>query len=392
MQPVLGQLIAMHNYRRPLGSATERVFINRYISPLPGAEIDQWGNWHVKIGTSRTLFSCHTDTVAHEDGYQTTHYDPSTGVLALSRKARNGRSNCLGADDTVGVFLMLQLIARQIPGHYVFHYGEERGCIGSSALNLQVNPTWFAQFDRAIAFDRHGKRDVITHQSTGRCCSDTFALALATLLNSADGSVLNYAPSNRGIYTDTAEYVDNVAECTNLAVGYEDEHSWRESVDTRHVLHLLDVLSSVDLESLPTARDPKAVDVDDRYQWFADRWTYLSGGKSRRYVDCDLPDYDRPLWQVDQPIDDSTDDSTDTRNLSALDRMVLSWDDLEDDELTALDDRELATYLDPDHARVQASLRRAQLEMIRRCAACGHFKHVESHGCCRTCLLQLEDR
>lgn len=250
--PTVATLMHMLTYCRPRGTATEREYVDRFLMTLPNAYRDVYGNVLVTVGDpAGVLFSCHTDTVHRKEGRQTLHMDPATGIVGLSKRASK-RYNCLGADDTVGCFLMRAMVQAGVPGQYVFHYGEESGGIGSGELARAYGP-WLQGFRMAIAFDRRSTGDVITHQARGRCCSDTFAQSLAAALN-AHG--LTYAPSDHGIYTDTAEYVEHIAECTNLSVGYNMEHSTRETVDTRHVLQLLSALLVIDWPALTVERVP----------------------------------------------------------------------------------------------------------------------------------------
>jgi len=183
-------------------------------------------------------------------------------------------SSCLGADDTAGVFLMTEMIARNVPGRYVFHFGEERGCVGSEAL-VRENPAWLADIKIAIALDRKGTQDVITHQG-GRTCSDDFARDLA------QGIGMGYAPSDQGIYTDTERYASVVPECTNVSVGYEGAHTSREYLDARHVIALLARLCALDARVLGVYRDPLA----DAWGW-DDEDVYTTFDKGQ-YLD---PDY-----------------------------------------------------------------------------------------------------
>jgi hypothetical protein len=268
----LAELIKMHTFRRPMGSKTERQFIKEYIQPLPGAEQDMYGNWHVQIGDSRVLWSCHTDTVHTNQGRQRVDY--SDGILTLAPKEKSvktygsylntngqtvqtykilkqGRSNCLGADDTAGVFIMRNMILRGVPGNYVFHYGEERGGLGSRHLSYASKFLQF--FDFAIAFDRHGYTDIITEQAGGYCASHTFAASLAKQLAQHG---LEYEACTFGIFTDTANYTDEIAECTNLSVGYDGEHTDDEALDCKYVLRLLDAVSNLDETQLVVDRRP----------------------------------------------------------------------------------------------------------------------------------------
>lgn len=253
---LLARLVTMHAYCRPAGSPCERAFIERYVLPL-GATRDAHGNYHVIVGDAPILWSCHTDTVHSSSGHQRVRLD-RFGELTSKR------SNCLGADDTAGVFLCHELIRRGIAGHYVFHYGEEKGCIGSHAL-AKSEPTWLTDIKYAIALDRGGCRDIITHQLSARTASDAFGQAFASALNVCG---LNYEPSDRGVYTDTESYAHLIPECTNVSVGYFGAHGSAESLNTHHVLALLEALSTIDVLALPVDRDPSTYQDYGAYGYY----------------------------------------------------------------------------------------------------------------------------
>src|SRR3546814_4503361 len=78
-------------------------------------------------GRPRTLWSCHVDTVAAVGGAQAVGID-AHGVAHLC-DGKAGMS--LGADDGAGLWIMLGMIAAAFPGLYLFHRGEEQGCLGS---------------------------------------------------------------------------------------------------------------------------------------------------------------------------------------------------------------------------------------------------------------------
>ena len=92
LMSLLATLLDMHTYCRPAGTETERAFIAKYIAVLPGAYQDHYRNWHVQIGESNILWSCHTDTVHNHEGRQTLHYDAVNQVLCLSRKSKHHSS------------------------------------------------------------------------------------------------------------------------------------------------------------------------------------------------------------------------------------------------------------------------------------------------------------
>lgn len=242
------ELLQMLTYCRPAGSDTERSFINRYIASLPDAWEDAYNNWHVVIGDSPILWSCHTDTVHRSGGRQTVHVDAKTNIVTLSKRSKH-TSACLGADDTAGVWLMRSMVLAHVPGHYVFHYGEEIGGEGSQAIAHDW-PAIVSDATFAIALDRQGYGDVITHQM-GRTASDAFAESLADQLN-AHG--LKYAPSDRGVFTDTAHYTDAIGECSNVSVGYGRQHSRDEWLDVGFIALLLPALCAIDASALVASR------------------------------------------------------------------------------------------------------------------------------------------
>lgn len=243
------QLLEMLTYQRPYASAMDEAFVNRFIRVHPHQDLGPMGNVLISVGESRTLFSSHTDTVHRVEGVNPICYDKNLEIIYQTR------SNCLGADCTTGVWLMLKMIEAGIPGAYLFHRGEEKGGIGSAWMAENM-PEWLQQFDRAIAFDRCSDSHVITHQSGGRCCSDRFAEHLAEQLGTL------WKPNQGGIYTDTAEYTHLIPECTNLSIGYEGNHSSGEYQDTAFLAQLLEVLPKINWEKLPTIRDVTEDDYD----------------------------------------------------------------------------------------------------------------------------------
>ncbi|TIW53833.1 MAG: hypothetical protein E5V54_24025 [Mesorhizobium sp.] len=251
-------ILDMFQYRRPRGSATEQKFIDTFLTPL-GFKRDEYLNLYLIVGSAETIptimFSSHVDTVHRKDGIQTLNYDQKTGILTLSKRAIREGSNCLGADDTAGIWLMTEMIKAGVPGYYMIHHGEESGCIGSSDLAHHC-PNFLREFGAAIAFDRQDYGDIITHQSPGRTCSDKFAQALADQLG-------GYAPSQWGVYTDTAQYSHLIAECTNVSVGYRGQHTSREQQDVPFLIELRNKLLAVDWAALPISRDPSEVEEDD---------------------------------------------------------------------------------------------------------------------------------
>lgn len=208
-----------------------------------GFRKDKHGNYYYQIGNSSTVFTCHLDTACK------THLDVRH-VFDLNYIRTDG-SSILGADDKAGMTVLLYMIERRVPGMYYFFIGEECGCIGSRAA--AKDRADFAHYRRMISFDRRGTTSVITHQSSRRTCSDKFARALSSKL-SVGG--LQFRPDDTGVYTDSAEFVGVIPECTNISVGYNKEHTHQESQNIEFLERLCKVCASLDFETLPTERDP----------------------------------------------------------------------------------------------------------------------------------------
>lgn len=260
----LRDLIQIHTYARNHGEKAVDEFVERFItSRYADAQFihNEAGKpMAVYICTdpeSRTMFSAHVDTVHSYGGRQFVAYDDSMGLLMKPTNQRKGWGDCLGADDGAGVWLLLQMLEFGVKGTFVFHYGEEKGGIGSAYI-AKAHSDFLQKFDRAIAFDRKGTQDVITHQGMGRCCSNEFAGALAAEIN-LQGS-LTMRPDDGGIFTDTANYIDDIPECTNLSCGYESAHSDAEYLDVEFLYGLRDALVAVEWEALPTKRDPAVIE------------------------------------------------------------------------------------------------------------------------------------
>ena len=264
MKPLIYDIL---RYCRDHDSEQEKKFGQWLLQQLPEkAFVDVFGNIHyLAPGSSNTIFSSHIDTVhMPSEVTQELCYDPALGHLFTS----NG--SCLGADDGTGVWIMLQLIRAKVPGWYIFHRGEECGGQGSSWIKQNMSAL-LSNYDRCIAFDRKGQKDVITHQGT-RTCSDKFADALSTMLNNGDNT-FKFEKCNGGTFTDSKNYCRLVPECTNISVGYMHQHGRNEFQDLKFLNRLVDTLTLLDWEDLPTARDPLK-DNDSRYGGYPQNGMY----------------------------------------------------------------------------------------------------------------------
>ena len=237
----------MLSHCRPARSATEGQFIETFLTPLNVAK-DQFGNHFVIIGDERPsiLWSSHTDSVHTKEGMQKVAFDGKFIFLP-----KGSKSNCLGADDAAGVWIMMEMIKANVPGLYVFHFAEEIGCIGSRGI-ANDNPKFLDGIKAAIAFDRRGIDSVITHQGS-RCCSDAFGNSLAAQLPE------RFKLDPTGMLTDTKQYMQIVPECSNVSVGYYNEHRSEEKLDVGHLIELRDHMIKIDASKFVIERDPTAV-------------------------------------------------------------------------------------------------------------------------------------
>jgi hypothetical protein len=260
-------LAEMLAYKRPDGSKYQTKFCNRYLRPVMGKP-DLFGNYVKIIGHKPSVaFMAHHDTVHKDSGKQVV-------VREGNFYKAHHTSNCLGADCTTGVYIILKMIEAKVPGVYVVHGAEEIGCIGAAGM-VASNPDWISHVDFAISFDRKGYDSIITHQLSERTCSEDFADSLANILD------MDYRSDASGVYTDSNEYRSVIAECTNLSVGYFCQHTKAETQDINFVEMLIAQLIKADWSSLVVARDPSVTEksVSGR-QWWQDDWKYEGGPKS----------------------------------------------------------------------------------------------------------------
>jgi len=213
---------------------------------------DRFGNYFYQVGDdSRVIFASHLDTVSGEykDIYHT--FDEKEKIIGTDG------TTTLGADDKAGVTIMLYMINNKVPGLYYFFIGEEVGCIGSNKVSSQNQIFNKYNYDKVISFDRRGNTSVITHQSKLRCCSDEFAEALCHELNS---NGMGMETDTNGVCTDSLEFINDIPECTNISVGYLDEHTFDETQDLDFLVRISKSCIKINWEKLPTKRDPSIVE------------------------------------------------------------------------------------------------------------------------------------
>ena len=247
-------IIEMLRYMRPQDSVSQRQFCKRFLEPVFGLP-DEHGNYIHQIGDQPKLcFTAHHDTVHKDSGMQKLVVSNDVVSVADSKV-----SNCLGADCTTGIYIILSMIEAGIDGTYVIHAAEESGCKGSSSL-VEDYPYWLEYTRAVISFDRYGDNSVITHQMGLRTASDEFAMSFATALD-----MPQLKPDSGGSYTDSNEYGLIVPECTNISVGYYGQHGANETQDLQYLDKLVESLLCADWSQLVFVRDPKEVEYAPYY-------------------------------------------------------------------------------------------------------------------------------
>jgi|GEM_PF-5941420 len=184
-------------------------------------------------------FVAHMDTMHRKEG--------ENPISVTVDKIFAVNSECLGADDGAGCWILLEMIFAKVPGYYIFTKNEECGGKGAQQLFMdQKGSSWFSEVSWFIEFDRKGQSDVIYEHFTGPCASLVDAKAICDLL-----SPLGLKPCDRGCYTDIAEFACETVACVNLSVGYEAAHTEKEYLDLNYIKKLRNLVISVDWSRLP---------------------------------------------------------------------------------------------------------------------------------------------
>ena len=203
------------------GEKKMRRFIKRHIkNNIPAAVVtqDAHGNLFVTKGEAES-YPC---LCAHMDQVQ--HLHPTDFVCIEDKGVIFGYSpkqhkQCgLGADDKNGIFIALQCLEHYDVLKCAFFIGEEIGCVGSHAADIE----FFADCRFCAQIDRRGNSDMVTSISFDSICSEEFAKA-------ADCETYGYAVST-GLMTDVEALRCNgvTVSCINMSCGYYEPHTDHE--------------------------------------------------------------------------------------------------------------------------------------------------------------------
>ena len=295
-----------------------------------GLEKDEFGNYYKIVGKSETMFTCHLDTADKKKSKVTLYSEMKYGQEHLMSDG----TTIIGADDKAGVSILLYMIDHNIPGVYYFFIGEERGGIGSGKVaSIFEKVTHLKGMKRCVSFDRRNYYSVITQQMGMQCCSDKFGQALADSLG------MQYKLDPTGVYTDSANFIELIPECTNISVGYFDEHTRDETQNITFLGKLAQAAVGVNWESLPVARRIGIDDeVLDKYKDFLDDFKECVFNMDIKVV----TDYGRTFLRIDMDDPDVRVVQDDLLGMAALlNRNNMDPDIFFEDEFIKI---ELASY------------------------------------------------
>lgn len=152
-------------------------------------------------------------------------------IISLNTKAK---AVCLGGDDRAGVYIALQLIKAKKPFAFGFFKDEEVGCHGSSSLSSYIN-----SLDNVTAFiglDRRGADEVATYGYDNK-----------ELINIFESKGYIEAVGSVTDANNLSTLSDKGLACVNLSVGYYNEHTNKEILNTTAMNRTLKVLKNLDI-------------------------------------------------------------------------------------------------------------------------------------------------
>lgn len=253
--------LKLTEYTIPFGyEKTLEPILYKYI---PNLKQDSIGNYYVKIGNSKTLFTSHLDTFSKR--HEKVNHIIENGII------KTDGTTVLGGDNKNGVLILMYMIHNGVPGTYYFFIGEEGGvspeisCYGSTKA-LETYLDLFNTFDRAIAFDRRGEGSIVIKQRGRICASDEFASAL---IDEFAKSGLEFK-KDYAYGTDSAVFLDTIPEITNISAGGKYEHSFLESTDINYLTKVAKAAVNVNWENLPVVREPRKVKTEYKQIHFYD--------------------------------------------------------------------------------------------------------------------------
>lgn len=240
----LGLLFSLYEIHSPSGGEKRmRKFLKKKCYELGATSVvqDKTGNLLVTKGESET-YPC---IVSHIDQVQSKHSKDfrcyRNGAIVFAYSGKSMEQQGLGADDKNGIYVCLECLKNYDNVKCAFFVGEETGCIGSSAVDLD----FFKDCRFILQCDRRNGHDLIT-SIIGDLCSKEF-------LDDTDYKNYGYRQED-GLSTDVGELVDRGVglSCINMSCGYYHPHTDTEVTNITEldnckefVFHIFDKMTKV---------------------------------------------------------------------------------------------------------------------------------------------------
>ncbi|MCF0124211.1 MAG: hypothetical protein HUJ68_00340 [Clostridia bacterium] len=184
----------------------------------------------------------HLDTV-HTTPVKDLYYDKDQNIMWSPQG--------LGADDRAGVFAIMEILYKGLRPTVIFTTEEETGGRGAEALTKQI-PTNPNNLKFLIELDRRGEDDMVFYDYG--CCSESFSKFIKEF-----GFKNNY-----GSFSDIAIIAPEWNICSvNLSIGYLNEHSTGELLNTSWLYQTIDRVSNI----------LKSVKEDDYFEYNKENYT-----------------------------------------------------------------------------------------------------------------------
>lgn len=217
-------------------------FIINHCYKIPNLkfEIDHYNNLFItKNTTNPEYYPC---VVAHMDRVVTNHGPyrvvVNNGVIK-GEHIRNGLPSGLGADDSNGICIALQLLKEMPNLKVVFTTEEEIGAIGAreAALNIDfLNDVMYF-----LQADRRGSSDLITDTNGITVVSPEFLTDLSPIMIK-----YGYQEDPTGTLTDIGELCEQLKICgCNISCGYYGAHSSKEYTVISELQNCLNFMEEV---------------------------------------------------------------------------------------------------------------------------------------------------
>ena len=199
--------------------------------------------YHLTEDSDNVIFSAHLDQVKTNGPAK---YFRRCGGIIKGYNEKWERTS-LGADDKNGVWCILKLLEMGCDIDFIISEGEEKGCIGISALENNGVLDVIDSSRICIVLDRRGNTDILRGGG-----GDTYCSTLAQDLCNFFGK--DYKVTT-GSLSDTA-HLCLFCESVNMSTCYDSPHTAKETTDICRLYELLDDLDNMLINFVHYSTDP----------------------------------------------------------------------------------------------------------------------------------------